>query len=113
MDSNGCEGYMTLDYNWPAPQPRMAAGCIRPHRGDMDVMNSINVVKGWIREFIDLALLFIAVGVVVQIIFGPDVTYFSGITNNLMGFISELGNGGFVGLIALLVIIYVFSKRGD
>ena len=54
-------------------------------------MNSINVVKGWIREFIDLALLFIAVGVVVQIIFGPDVEYFSAITKNLMAFISELG----------------------
>ncbi|MEE2908056.1 MAG: hypothetical protein VX527_09530 [Planctomycetota bacterium] len=76
-------------------------------------MNSINVVKGWIREFIDLALLFIAVGVVVQIIFGPDVTYFSSITDNLMGFIAELGNGGFVGLIALFVIVWVFTKGGQ
>ena len=60
-----------------------------------------------------LALLFIAVGVVVQIIFGPDVTYFSGITNNLMGFIDELGKGGFVGLIALFVIVWVFTKGGQ
>ncbi|MBG84231.1 MAG: hypothetical protein CMJ40_06755 [Phycisphaerae bacterium] len=90
-------------------------GCGRHehHRGDMDVMNSINVVKGWIREFIDLALLFIAVGVVVQIIFGPDVEYFSTITKNLMAFISELGTNGFVGLIALFVIVWVFTKGGQ
>jgi hypothetical protein len=28
-----------------------------------------------------------------------------------MGFINELGSAGFVGLIALLVILYVFSKK--
>ena len=91
----------------------MVAEGMRHPRGDTDVMNSINVVKGWIREFIDLALLFIAVGVVVQIIFGPDVEYFSAITKNLMAFISELGTNGFVGLIALFVIVWVFTKGGQ
>ena len=63
-------------------------------------------------RIIDLALLFIAVGVVV-IIFGPDVEYFSAITKNLMAFISELGTNGFVGLIALFVIVWVFTKGGQ
>ncbi len=77
-------------------------------------MNSINVVKGWIREFIDLALLFIAVGVVVQIIFGEtNKTFFTDITSNLMTFINQLGEGGFVGLIALFVIVWVFTKGGQ
>ncbi len=76
-------------------------------------MNAMATIKGWARELIDLSLLFIAVGVIVQIIFGKDDSwYFGGITERLMGFINELGQGGFVGLIALLVIIYVFSKRG-
>ncbi|GEM_PF-378012 len=103
---------MSLEYE-PQPQPRMVVEGMRLLRGDTDVMNSINVVKGWIREFIDLALLFIAVGVVVQIIFGPDVEYFSAITKNLMAFISELGTNGFVGLIALFVIVWVFTKGGQ
>jgi hypothetical protein len=48
----------------------------------------------------------------VQIIFGSDTTsYFGKITNNLMTFINQLGNGGFVGLIALLIIIGIFNKR--
>lgn len=77
-------------------------------------MNAMTTIKGWARELIDLSLLFIAVGVIVQIIFGksPDDTwFFGGITERLMGFISELGSAGFVGLIALLVILYVFSKK--
>ena len=57
-------------------------------------------------------LLFIALGVLVQIIFGTDNTsYFGKITGNLMNFITTLGQGGFVGLIALLVIIGIFTKR--
>jgi len=92
----------------------MVAYAISHHRGDMDVMNSINVVKGWIREFVDLALLFIAVGVVVQIIFGEtNATFFTDITSNLMNFIKQLGEGGFVGLIALFVIVWVFTKGGQ
>ncbi len=77
-------------------------------------MNAMATIKGWARELIDLSLLFIAVGVIVQIIFGKDDGwFFGGVTERLMSFIDELGNGGFVGLIALLVIVYVFSKRGS
>ncbi|MDP6987268.1 MAG: hypothetical protein QGG74_04405 [Phycisphaerales bacterium] len=76
-------------------------------------MNAMTTIKGWARELIDLSLLFIAVGVIVQIIFGKeDSWYFGTVTDRLIGFIQELGNAGFVGLIALVVIIYVFSKRG-
>lgn len=75
------------------------------------LMKAMEMFKGWVREFIDLLLLFIAVGVVVQIAFGSNVPFFGGITNNLMGFVSQLGSNGLVGLIALLVIIAVFNRR--
>ena len=77
-------------------------------------MNAMTTIKGWARELIDLSLLFIAVGVIVQIIFGKSEEaswFFGGITERLMAFINELGSAGFVGLIALLVILYVFSKK--
>jgi hypothetical protein len=73
-------------------------------------MDAMKTVKGWVREFIDMAMLFIAVGVVAQIIFGSNVPFFSGVTNNLMEFIKSLGSNGVVGLIALFVIVWVFSK---
>jgi hypothetical protein len=60
----------------------------------------------------DIMLLFIGLGVLVQIIFGTtNTTFFGTITCNLTSSISQLGNGGFVGLIALLVIIAVFTKK--
>lgn len=74
-------------------------------------MDSIKVVKGWVKEFVDITLLFIAVGVIVQIVFGKDVPFFSGITSNLMDFIGQLGQNGITGLIALFVIVWVFTKE--
>jgi hypothetical protein len=71
----------------------------------------MKTVKGWVREFIDLALLFIAVGVVAQIIFGNDVPFVSGVTQNLMSFIGGLGENGMVGVLALLVIVWVFNRN--
>ena len=75
-------------------------------------MKGFDLVKGWARELVDIMLLFIAIGVLVQIIFGTESTsYFGKITGNLMAFVTQLGSGGFVGLIALLIIISIFSKR--
>ncbi len=75
-------------------------------------MKGFDMVKGWARELVEIMLLFIAIGVLVQIIFGTDTSsYFGHITQNLMNFITTLGQGGFVGLIALLVIIGIFTKR--
>ncbi|MSR33219.1 MAG: hypothetical protein EXS12_00205 [Phycisphaerales bacterium] len=75
-------------------------------------MKGFEIVKGWARELVDIMILFIALGVLVQIIFGTESTGFFGkVTGNLTGFIQQLGNGGFVGLIALLVILSIFAKR--
>ena len=75
-------------------------------------MKGFEIVKGWARELVEIMLLFIAIGVLVQIIFGTETSsYFGKITTNLMAFITTLGQGGFVGLIALLVIIGIFTKR--
>ncbi|MFZ4723337.1 MAG: hypothetical protein ACOYMI_09360 [Phycisphaerales bacterium] len=73
-------------------------------------MDSFKVVKGWIREFVDVAVLFVAVGVMVQILFGNNVPFFNSVTTNLMNFITQLGSNGLVGLIALFVIVWVFQK---
>ena len=75
-------------------------------------MKGFEIVKGWARELVDIMIRFIALGVLVQIIFGLENTAFFGkVTGNLTAFITQLGNGGFVGLIALLVILSIFSKR--
>lgn len=75
-------------------------------------MNPIERVKNWAKELVDLAVVLIAFGVVVSIIFGPENGwYFGKITNNLIMFINDIGNNSLAGIIALFVIIYAFTRR--
>ncbi len=79
---------------------------------ESDMKNALDTIKTWAWGFIDLMLIFIAVGVLVQVIFGGDTTtFFDGMVANLMGLVAQLGNGGFVGLIALVIIIALFNRR--
>ena len=75
-------------------------------------MKGLTTVKSWAREFIDLLLVFIVLGVLVQIIFGANETtipYFGEVVANLIDLVKQLGQAGVVGLIALLVIIGLYS----
>ncbi len=78
-------------------------------------MNPIQTIKGWAKDIVDLALVLIAFGVVVSIIFGSgsDTWYFGQITDNLIAFVNQLGQNSLAGILALMVIIYAFAKRGN
>ncbi len=74
-------------------------------------MNVLTNAKGWLREATELGLLLVALGVVVQLLFGTTNTSFIGnVTENLTSLISSLGSQGLVGLIALGVILHLLSK---
>tara|TARA_B100001013_G_C24410267_1_gene363661 strand:- start:240 stop:479 length:240 start_codon:yes stop_codon:yes gene_type:complete len=75
-------------------------------------MNGFNSVKSWLAELTEIGLLLVALGVVIQILFGVENTQFIGnVTNNLTTLIGSLGSQGLVGLIAIVVILYLLSKR--
>jgi len=77
-------------------------------------MHYLEEVKKWLGEITEIFLLLIALGVVVEILFGTteqSVPFFGGIVENLTGLITTLGDGGLVGLIALGVILYLFQRR--
>ena len=77
-------------------------------------MSPIEKVKSWAKEIVDLAVVLIAFGVVVSIIFGSENGwYFSKITDNLIAFINDIGNNSLAGIIALFIIIWAFSRRGS
>ena len=73
--------------------------------------NAMETIKSWAWGFIDLMLIFIAVGVLVQVIFGDGAGWFDGVVGRLMGLVSEFSSGGFVGLIALVIVLSLFNKR--
>jgi hypothetical protein len=75
-------------------------------------MKGLTTVKSWARELIDLLLVFIVLGVLVQIIFGAGeqtIPYFGEVVANLIDLVKQLGQAGVVGLIALLVIVGLYS----
>ncbi|MFC1637030.1 hypothetical protein ACFL5Z_19585 [Planctomycetota bacterium] len=74
-------------------------------------MNYFKEIKKWIGEITEISLLLIALGIVVEILFGNTIPFFSGITTNLVGLLSSLGENGIVGLIALGIIVYLFQKK--
>lgn len=74
-------------------------------------MNYFKEIKKWIGEITEIALMLIAFGIVIDILFGSTVPFFGGIITNLMGLLNSVGENGIVGLIALGFIIYLFQRK--
>ena len=74
-------------------------------------MHYLEEVKKWLGELTEIFLLLIALGVVLEILFGQQVSFFSGIVTNLTALIKSFGDNGLVGLISLGIILYLFQKR--
>jgi len=75
-------------------------------------MEIINKVSGWVRGVTEVALSVLMLGIVVQIIFGAGTVFLPfNILENVIGFVSALGNQGLVGLIALWILWSIYSKK--
>ena len=66
--------------------------------------------KKWIAEIIEISLLLVAFGIVIEILFGSVAPFGSGIIMNLIGLLSTLGDNGFVGLAVLGFVVYIFQR---
>jgi hypothetical protein len=61
---------------------------------------------------VEIALLLVALGVTVEILFGTSsIPFFGGVVTNLTALIKGLGDNGLVGLIALAVILWLFYRK--
>lgn len=74
-------------------------------------MYYLQELKKWLGEITEICLLLVALGIIIEILFGDAVPFFGGIVSNLTGLLSTLGQNGLVGLIALAIILYLFSKK--
>lgn len=75
-------------------------------------MHFLEELKRWLGEITEIALLLIALGVAVEIIFGKAVAFFGGgIVANITELLNTLGENGLVGLIALGIILYLFHRK--
>lgn len=75
-------------------------------------MHFLQEVKRWLGEITEIALLLIALGIVIEILFGPAaIPFFGQVVPNLTAIVSTLGENGLVGLIALSIILWLFYRK--
>ena len=66
----------------------------------------------WIRQLTELGLSLIALGVVLQIIFGAAVPFLAlDIVGSIVGIVKQFGSEGLVGLVAIWVLWGIYSKK--
>ena len=73
-------------------------------------MHYLQEVKKLLGEITEILLLLVALGVVIEILFGAQVAFFGGVVGNLTALIGTFGEDGLVGLIALGIILYLFQR---
>ena len=71
----------------------------------------ISKIKNYLNKFLELGVLLLAVSVLAEIIFGPNVAFFgSQVTNNLIALLNSLGQQGVAALIIVFAVIFVYRK---
>jgi len=75
-------------------------------------MNAIQTLKSWIGALTELGLMLLALGIVAALLVGgPNIPFFGNVSGNIVAFVKDLGSNGLVGLIALGLILWLFSNR--
>jgi hypothetical protein len=76
------------------------------------MMHFLEELKRWLGEITEIAVLLIAIGVAVEILFGSGtVPFFGTVVANLTALLNTLGDNGLVGLVALGIIVWLFHRR--
>ena len=72
----------------------------------------VDKVLGWIRNLTEVGLALIALGVVLQVIFGATIPFLGlDSVGSVVALVSKLGSEGLVGLVAVWVLWGIYSKK--
>ena len=71
----------------------------------------ISIISEYLNKFLELGVLLLAVSVIAEILFGPDVAFFgTKVTSNLIDLFNNLGDQGIAALIVVFAILFVYRK---
>ena len=71
----------------------------------------ITKIRYYLRQFIELGVLLLAVSVLAEILFGPNVAFLgSQVTKNLVALLNSLGESGIAALIIVFAVIFTYRK---
>ena len=72
----------------------------------------VDKALGWIRQLTELGLAVIALGVVLQIIFGAAIPFLGlDIVGAVVALVKQFGSEGLVGLVSVGVLWGIYSKK--
>ena len=72
----------------------------------------LDQILGAVKKFTEIGIAFLALGIVMQIIFGKVVPFVGGdIIGNITAIVATLGAQGLVGLAAVGVIYAIFNRQ--
>jgi hypothetical protein len=74
-------------------------------------MKGIDTLKNWVGALTELGLMLLALAIVLGLLVGSNLPFFGTVTANIMAMVKDLGANGLVGLIALGLILWLFSNR--
>ena len=71
----------------------------------------LDQISGWIKQVTNIGLGLIALGVVLQILFGAAVPFLGlDVVGSVVALVKELGSEGLVGLVAIWVLWGIYQK---
>ena len=71
----------------------------------------INKISGYLSKFLEVGVLLLAVSVIAEILFGPNVAFFgTQVTSNLISLLNSLGEQGVAALIIVFAVIFAYRK---
>jgi len=71
----------------------------------------MNRIVGYLNKFLEVGVLLLAVSVIAEILFGPNVAFFgTQVTSNLISLLNSLGEQGVAALIIVFAVIYAYRK---
>ena len=75
----------------------------------MDWFN-LETVKNFLYKVTEVLALFVAVSLLVGIIFGPETAFFGSVVSNFSSILSIIGEEGLIALVSLLIISAILKK---
>ena len=72
----------------------------------------VDKILGWIRQLTEVGLALIALGVVLQVIFGATIPFLGlDVVGSVVALVGKLGSEGLVGLVAVWVLWGIYNKK--
>ena len=90
-------------------------GSFKPTKGGNNQMAGENIVgkiKGWLTSIVEVVWSLLALGIVLQVLFGPNVMFLPvDVIGNITDLVVSLGGAGLAGLITVGIIYWIFTDN--